>query len=188
MEKVIHCEEDQDSIIIEVRDVTSKAFMSTYYPQLESFSEPCCSTYCLQKHCYELYPYFGNVVSACLCVQGGFWVVTTPSTEAQAYLMHFYTCPAGYCRCVQNSSLSMQNCVYLYVNSNPDAQCSCNRKGITFNSKKKHPPFKRKYVLLYTVVSGILCGTCKDQGVSVLFDKCTTCSSSHSILIPILSE
>ena len=129
MEKVIHCEEDQDSIIIEVRDVTSKAFMSTYFPQLESFSESCCSTYCLQKHCYELYPYFGNVVSACLCVQGGFWVVTTPSTEAQAYLMHFYTCPAGYCRCVQNSSLNMQNCVYLYVNSNPDAQCRCNRKG-----------------------------------------------------------
>ena len=43
--------------------------------------------------------------------------------------MNFYVCPAGYCRCVHNSSLGAENCVYMFVNSNPDAQCDYRRHG-----------------------------------------------------------
>ena len=65
----------------------------------------------------------------------------------------------------------------MYVNSDPDRQCVCGRKG-------KGPGI----VLLAAVNIGILCGECEpSEGVSALLNNCITCSNSNiSVLIPLL--
>ena len=35
---------------------------------------------------------------------------------------------------------------------------------------------------------GILCGACRDQGVSVLQGECISCSYHHILLVPLLGE
>ena len=41
---------------------------------------------------------------------------------------------------------------------------------------------------IYYLFIGILCGECKEGGVSVLLNNCVTCSNNHLILILVLSK
>ena len=59
--------------------------------------------------------------------QRGKWAVFVPS--APQANMKFYPCPAGYCRCHHEGSISDNICVYSYTHSDPNLQCSCERKG-----------------------------------------------------------
>ena len=59
--------------------------------------------------------------------QQGKWGVYVPTSKGTN--MQFYTCPAGYCSCKHDSDISNNTCVYSYVHSNPDLQCTCGRKG-----------------------------------------------------------
>ena len=73
-----------------------------------------------------------------------------------------YRCPPGYCGLVHNTSLGERTHGSLFNLSQPDLQCSCNR-------------------------SGILCGNCrKGFGVSVLLNRCITCSSVYALLVVVL--
>ncbi|XP_019852697.1 PREDICTED: uncharacterized protein LOC109582431 [Amphimedon queenslandica] len=73
--------------------------------------------------------------------------------------LFLYECPPGYCQCFFNTSLGESQCAYSYSNSYPDKQCACGR-------------------------TGILCGSCPSgKGVSVLFNKCITCSHQYVYLI-----
>ena len=43
--------------------------------------------------------------------------------------LFFHLCPSGYCRCYFNTSIGISLCANVYVNSDPDRQCICERKG-----------------------------------------------------------
>ena len=45
------------------------------------------------------------------------------------YDLFLYPCPPGYCKCSQNTSLGPSSCAFTYTNSDPDAQCVCDRQG-----------------------------------------------------------
>ena len=49
---------------------------------------------------------------------------SSPQTNLQ-----LYPCPAGYCRCRHDTSVSNGTCVYSYSHSDPDYQCACSRRG-----------------------------------------------------------
>ena len=71
-------------------------------------------------------------------------------------------CPTDYCRRVYNTSLGVHTYSSVFVTTQPDAQCACNR-------------------------SGILCGDCpKGFGFSSLRNRCVTCGNIHIVLIFIL--
>ena len=71
-------------------------------------------------------------------------------------------CPPDYCRVIHNTSLGERTYGSMFKVSHPDIQCSCNR-------------------------SGILCGSCPEGfGVSVLSNRCVTCSSVHALLLAAL--
>ena len=95
--------------------------------------------------------------------------------------LFFHLCPSGYCRCYFNTSIGISSCANVYVNSDPDRQCVCERKGkwITF-------PFGKPDSLS---IIGILCGECKNKlGVSVLLNECVSCDKTNIILIPALGN
>ena len=77
-------------------------------------------------------------------------------------LLVSYRCPADYCKLVYNTSLGGVTYSSVFVSTQPDAQCACNR-------------------------SGILCGDCpKGFGFSTLRNRCITCESSYIFLIFVL--
>jgi hypothetical protein len=90
-------------------------------------------------------------------IKPGKWGVYVQNNEPN---MEFYTCPAGYCSCRRDAEISNDTCVYSYVHSDPDLQCSCGR-------------------------TGILCGECssKGEGVSALLNECVSCSNISALLI-----
>ena len=96
--------------------------------------------------------------------------------------LFFHLCPSGYCRCYFNTSIGISSCANVYVNSDPDRQCVCERKGkwIIF-------PFGKPNTCLWII--GILCGECKNNlGVSILLNKCVSCDKTNIILIPALGN
>lgn len=73
-----------------------------------------------------------------------------------------HLCPDGYCNLLHNTSFGEMTYSSIFVYTNPDLQCQCNR-------------------------SGILCGTCPEGfGVSALLERCVTCNDAYSIFIPLL--
>ena len=106
VQQILTCEDDQDTILLQV-------ICSVYHCSLLSLSLP---------HSCE-----NNTF---LLSQSGYW--GAPYTDPRGYseeINNFYPCPAGYCRCSQETSLGPTMCVYTYTNSQPDAQCVCNRRG-----------------------------------------------------------
>ena len=73
-----------------------------------------------------------------------------------------HDCPPDYCRVIHNTSLGERTYGSRFKLSHPDIQCSCNR-------------------------SGILCGSCPEGfGVSVLLNRCVSCSSVYALLLAVL--
>ena len=73
-----------------------------------------------------------------------------------------YHCPPKYCGEIHNTSLGERTYGSLFNFSQPDIQCFCNR-------------------------SGILCGSCPESfGVSILSNRCVTCSSAYALLLVVL--
>ena len=60
--------------------------------------------------------------------QAGYWGTAIKDD------LFLYPCPPGYCKCSQNTSLGFSSCAFTYTNSDPDAQCVCNRQGMMTNS------------------------------------------------------
>ena len=90
-----------------------------------------------------------------------------------------YRCPPGYCRCSRMTSFGSGECHYVYNNSDPDIQCTCDREG---NFLLIVCDVTRGYV-------GILCGNCKDgKGASVLFNRCVDCNNGFGALIAALGK
>ena len=92
MSHILLCEDDQDSIIIEVR--------SSLYKRI----------------------YFAISYSK----QKDHWAI---HVEDDSVGLFFHLCPSGYCRCYFNTSIGISSCANVYVNSDPDRQCVCERKG-----------------------------------------------------------
>ena len=65
------------------------------------------------------------------CMQEGYWgsAVLAESND-YGYDLFLHPCPPGYCKCSQNTSLGSTSCGFTYTNSDPDAQCVDERKGI----------------------------------------------------------
>ena len=83
--------------------------------------------------------------------QQGKWGVYVPTSKGTN--MQFYMCPAGYCSCKHDSDISNNTCVYSYVHSNPDLQCTCGRIGMYFTQGC----LLCIVVYVYYVVSQALC-------------------------------
>ena len=91
VKKIIACEDDMDSIIVEVR-----------------------------MYCKITFPFIYHKL------QPGQWSTYAQSQDGNLF---FYYCPPGYCQCFLNTSVSDSSCVNVYVNTDPDRQCVCGRKG-----------------------------------------------------------
>ena len=77
-------------------------------------------------------------------------------------LLTSYRCPKDYCKLVYNTSLGAITYSSVFVSSQPDTQCACNR-------------------------SGVLCGDCpKGLGFSALQNRCVTCENFYIVLIFVL--
>ena len=80
----------------------------------------------------HIYSTFQVICTYCVfsILQSGMWATYVPP-EGDGENLKFYPCPPGYCSCVNDviTDISGTMCMYSYTNSNPDLQCSCNRKG-----------------------------------------------------------
>eukprot|EP00731_Ephydatia_muelleri_P010295 Em0005g881a len=93
-----------------------------------------------------------------IVLKTGYWASESNSINSYGDSLQAYTCPAAYCRCQLNSRL----CESVVNFKDADAQCSCLR-------------------------SGVLCGDCVEgHGVSVLRNRCVTCSDASGVLIALL--
>ena len=102
------------------------------------------------------------------CESDGITLIMTPHiwstvvTNSGIASLQGYKCPPNYCRLLYNTSLGNRTYSSVFVYTDPDSQCSCNR-------------------------SGILCGTCPSgYGVSALYNQCVTCSRAHILLLVVL--
>ena len=89
------------------------------------------------------------------------WTTVVENPNGSLFLVGYH-CPPDYCRVIHNTSLGERTYSSKFKLSHPDIQCSCNR-------------------------SGILCGSCpKGFGVSVLSNRCVSCSSVYALLLAVL--
>ena len=89
------------------------------------------------------------------------WNTVVTGSNALPLLVS-YRCPVDYCKVVYNTSLGAITYSSVFVSSQQDTQCACNR-------------------------SGILCGDCPEGfGFSTLRNRCVTCKSFHIFLIFVL--
>ena len=89
------------------------------------------------------------------------WTAVIENPDGNRYPKGYH-CPPDYCGVIHNTSLGERTYGSRFKLSHPDIQCSCNR-------------------------SGILCGSCPEGfGVSVLSNRCVTCSSAYALLLAAL--
>ena len=116
-------------------------------------------------------------------MQEGYWGAAVLDLPNYRYDLFLYPCPPGYCKCSQNTSLGPSSCAFTYTNSDPDAQCACDRQGNYFAIGIITLTFIHYYN------AGILCGECQDgKGVSVLLNDCVYCPNARGLLILGLSK
>ena len=109
VQQILTCEDDQDTILLQV---VCSAYKTLFIVVLVHLS------------------FMENVCTHSGYSQSGYWGAryTDPNGYSEE-INNFYPCPAGYCQCSQETSLGPSVCVYTYTNSQPDAQCVCNRRG-----------------------------------------------------------
>ena len=118
--------------------------------------------------------------------QTGYWG-TLGESEDRLFL---YPCPPGYCRCEMRVMGSSTDCISVFDStaSGSDSQCNCDRQGI-YMYVCVCIIWANGYKILSILYTGELCGKCRGgKGVSVLLNKCTTCSDASSLLIITMGE
>ena len=109
---ILFCEDDQEKVFIKVC-IHMYDFYRLHDNCLRHTIHLCVTVFVTQKIMF--------------LSQKGKWAVFVPS-QPQAN-MEFYPCPVDYCRCTHEGSVSNTICVYSYTHSDPNLQCSCDRKG-----------------------------------------------------------
>ena len=126
MTRIVLCEDDQDTVVIEVcviMWVALKLNANNIGTCGQLFSHAASLLHTLSHTSYTYDTFSLNFA----CTQNGYWAVFTPSISGSN--LEFYPCPPGYCACTQYSDVGNTTCVYTYTNSNPDRQCACDREG-----------------------------------------------------------
>ena len=108
-----------------LKSVSDRLLQSYFHtPFLSLLPRVCIHTYNTLSHTSHTHSPTGHLPHT----QNGYWAVFTPSISGSN--LEFYPCPPGYCACTQYSDVGNTTCVYTYTNTDPDRQCTCDRKGI----------------------------------------------------------
>ena len=82
-------------------------------------------------------------VCVCVLVQTGYWGTLSTSSRDRLFL---YPCPSGYCRCEMREMGGATDCINVFNSTDPDSQCSCDRKGIYCGTSLILTPMGQKAV------------------------------------------